>query len=57
MFPFKYNGVTHEACTFLHAENNRAWCAHGITAGTEVPTDGDYWGDCGPSCTTEGIKL
>ena len=57
MFPFIYNGITYEECTFVDATRNMAWCAHDIIAGTEVPIDGNHWGDCGPSCTTEGIKF
>ena len=52
VFPFKYKGTTYKQCTKVDSEE--AWCAFGIDANTEVPTDGLHWGDCSPGCPGTG---
>ena len=46
VFPFKYNGKTHDACT-LDGQND-PWCS------TKVDANGQHvtlnWGDCAEGC-------
>ena len=44
IFPFIYDGVTYNTCTW--AGNTKAWCA------TSVDDEGNYhgWGNCRPNC-------
>jgi hypothetical protein len=48
VFPFKYQGTTHNSCTDVGSENGATWCA------TEVDDDGEVvrntWEDCDEGC-------
>jgi len=48
VFPFTYEGVTHNKCTNAGSENGASWCA------TEVDADGEVvrntWEDCEEGC-------
>ena len=49
VFPFKYNGITHNACTY-ESTMNSSWCS------TKVDDQGQdigYWATCSPECPFE----
>jgi len=57
VFPFIYNGVSYNKCTWVDADirHNQPWCA------TQVDGRGGYiasqWGNCGPQCPVEASGL
>lgn len=53
IFPFKFKGKTHNACTVVDAEDNRPWCSTKITSlGYHITGQGN-WGVCGELCPIE----
>merc|ERR1712079_403895 len=50
VFPFKYNGVTHNTCTY--GDETDLWCATGTNANGEYD-GGDQYGWCLPEVETE----
>ena len=52
IFPFRFNGVTHNKCTWdqAHLTEHKAWCSTLVDeTGHHVGGQGK-WGNCGPSC-------
>ena len=52
IFPFRFNGVTHNKCTWdqAHLTEHKAWCSTLVDeTGHHVGGQGK-WGNCGPGC-------
>jgi len=52
IFPFRFNGVTHNKCTWdqAHLTEHKAWCSTLVDeTGHHVGGQGK-WGNCGPTC-------
>ena len=48
IFPFKFNGITHNNCTMnkAHLTNNKGWCSTKVDAsGQHIGAQGN-WGNC-----------
>merc|ERR1712083_1277020 len=48
IFPFIYNGVTHNKCTDTGSENGAVWCATNVDKNGEVVRN--TWEDCSEGC-------
>ena len=54
IFPFRFGGVTHNACTKHGIEDTEwePWCSTKVDK-FGVFSGGGHWGDCGPECPFE----
>ena len=55
IFPFRYEGVTHNACTKHGIEDTEyePWCSTKVDKSGIHVSGGGHWGDCGPECPFE----
>ena len=58
IFPFKLDGVTHNACTKHGGEDTEwePWCSTKVDESGVHVNGGGHWGDCGPECPFEPGK-
>ena len=58
IFPFKYKGVTHNACTKHGIEDTEydPWCSTKVDNNGDHIEGGGYWGDCSEECPNENGK-
>ena len=55
IFPFVYEGVTHNACTKHGIEHTEyePWCSTNVDKFGGHVSGGGHWGDCGQECSFE----
>ena len=59
IFPFRFGGVTHNACTKHGIEDTEwePWCSTNVDEFGVHIEGGGHWGDCGPECPFESGDL
>ena len=56
-FPFIFNGVTYDKCTYDSADGNIPWCSTLVDDNQNHVPGGGHYGDCGPNCPLPGRSL
>ena len=56
-FPFRYNGVTYDKCTYDSADGNIPWCSTLVDDNQNHVPGGGHYGDCGPNCPLPGKSM
>ncbi len=54
VFPFIYEGETHEMCTLSNSESGKPWCATGVDANGKFKSG--QWGYCNHACGERSKK-
>ena len=53
VFPFRYQGRLHSACTVEGHPEGRAWCSTKVGGTGDHVEGGGHWGHCGVGCPVE----
>ena len=56
-FPFIFNGITYNTCTYDSADGNIPWCSTLVDDNQNHVPGGGHYGDCGPNCPLPGKSM